>query len=341
MKKNVLSLITGSLIVLNSLSNAQPIITAAGINFVVGDQLNVVNATYVNPGSQGANQTWDLSAMVSSFTTQNVGVTASSTPYASNFTGATIALNQPAYGNYSYYKINSSAQQYYGYENVNGFQAYSDPEDMIRFPFTYNDTYIDPWSVTFLVSGTTKYRKGTTTVTADGYGTLITPAGSFTNVLRVHFVEDYIDSMNFSGSPAITNLHQEQYFWYKEGIHFALAEIYSASVNNGAPILSGTYLANPATGVNDLSNMISEYSLSPNPTSEQVKLNFTLTENKKVTINVFNALGQNIQLEQTENEMQGANTIELNVATLPEGIYFAQILLDGNVAGTKRFVVSK
>jgi hypothetical protein len=39
--------------------------------------------------------------------------------------------------------------------------------------------------------------------------------------------------------------------------------------------------------------------------------------------------------------MQGLNNIQLDVATLPEGIYFAQIVLEGNIAATKRFVVSK
>ncbi|MCC6702640.1 MAG: T9SS type A sorting domain-containing protein [Fluviicola sp.] len=46
-------------------------------------------------------------------------------------------------------------------------------------------------------------------------------------------------------------------------------------------------------------------------------------------------------MNQQMEGFQGTNTIQLDVATLPEGIYFASIVLDGTTAATKRFVVAK
>ena len=70
-------------------------------------------------------------------------------------------------------------------------------------------------------------------------------------------------------------------------------------------------------------------------------IDFTLTENKTVSVQVFNALGQKMDMNQQVDGFQGTNTIQLDVATLPEGIYFASIVLDGTTAATKRFVIAK
>jgi hypothetical protein len=339
MTKKLLSLITGSYLLIYSVSNAQPILTATGINPVIGDNFNNVSSNYISPGNSGANQTWDLSSLTynPSANPENA-VAASSTPYAANFPNANLAFTSMG-NSYDYYKTSSTAFQNYGYSTSNSnILAYTDPEDILRFPFTYNNTYTDSWGGTNTNGGQTDIAHGTTTVTADAYGTLITPAGTFANVLRLHVIIDQIDSTN--NTPTFI-LHEDLYEWYRNGIHNALAIAGSYSFGSGSPVPFSGYLANPSVGVNDIENMISEYTISPNPASEQLTLNFALTENKNVNVKVINVLGQNIQMEQAAKGLQGANSIELNVAKLPEGIYFAQILLDGNVAGTRRFVVSK
>src|ERR1039457_6406917 len=111
MKKILQILFFGSLI---STANvvAQPALTASGINPAVGDQINSNGASYVSPGNAGANQTWDLSATVSSGSGSFTYTTASSTTYASSYPNANVATN--ASGEYVYYKTSATTWQFYG-----------------------------------------------------------------------------------------------------------------------------------------------------------------------------------------------------------------------------------
>jgi hypothetical protein len=338
MKKNILYFITGCFTFMYSVSHAQPTLTAIGSNPVVGDHFSLVKSNYVNPGNAGANQTWNLSAMTNNSTHTFNAVTVSSTPDGTNFPNATVVFDGMPVNTYSYFKTSSSVQQNCGYATGFTYLSYSDPEDLLRFPFTYNTAYNDHWAGTYINSGFTIYRKGITTVTADGYGTLITPEGSISNVLRINVIQNYTDSSDVFGT---TTTNNNQFLWYKDGTHYALAFLTASVVSGTAPTQDAGYLSGNTVGISDITNSVSEYSVSPTLASDYVKLNFTLTENKKVNVNVFNTLGQSVQTAQTESGIQGTNTIELDVATLPEGIYFAQIMLDGTVAGTKRFVVSK
>jgi len=217
--------------------------------------------------------------------------------------------------------------------------TYSNFEDWMHFPFTYNNTYTDTWSATFVSGGYNFTRSGSTTVTADSYGTLITPNGTYTNVLRVHFVQVYQDS-TYIGTPYIITYNNDEYMWYKDGVHSALAAVFNLTTSASAPSSGGIYLTG-SVGINELPNYITSYSVFPNPAIDKITINFTLTENKKVDILLFNSLGQKMEINQNTNGFQGLNSVQLNVATLPKGIYFAQVLLDGNIAVTKRFVINK
>src|SRR4051812_19848380 len=92
---------------------AQPTLTAAGINFVVGNAFTAITSTVqTNPGSSGANQTWNLSSITGQTSTYTI-VTASSTSHAASFPSATMASSGTTAGT-AYYKPTSTAWQYYG-----------------------------------------------------------------------------------------------------------------------------------------------------------------------------------------------------------------------------------
>ena len=70
-------------------------------------------------------------------------------------------------------------------------------------------------------------------------------------------------------------------------------------------------------------------------------LDLNLKENQKVQIRFVNSLGQQVLNSQTVDCLQGLNSIQFDVADLPEGIYFAEITLKDNAIVNKRFVVTK
>src|SRR2546423_488849 len=74
-------------------SQAQPVLTATGINPVIGNTYTSNSTNFVAAGSAGANQTWDLTSMVSASTTTSTAVSPSTTPYAASFPTATVAYN--------------------------------------------------------------------------------------------------------------------------------------------------------------------------------------------------------------------------------------------------------
>lgn len=317
---------------------AQPTLTATGINPVVGITINNDGGNYVSPGSAGASQTWDLSTMTSGSPSSTTFSSPSSTPNAASFPTANVCVATAP--QYAYYKTSSTAWQNLGVVSGSGvIMSYSNAEDLLRFPFTFNDTYSDPWATTFVSGGTTFYRTGTTTVTADGYGTLITPAGTFSNVLRVHFFQDYQDSADIGGFPYIIDYQNDEYMWYLNGNHNPIALVFTLTTSLGSPFTAGSYMTG-VMGVNENKALVS-YELFPNPSSDDLKINIGLKEKQKVEIKLFSTLGTEVMQPVSGDGFQGENSYSLNVQNLPEGFYFAEVRLNGLPASTRRFSVCR
>lgn len=319
---------------------AQPTLTATGINPVVGDIFTQTSSTVgVNQGSSGAGQTWNLSSITGTTGTYSM-VAASSTTYSASFPGANLSET----GAVSYYKTSSTAWQIYGVVESTVTISYSNPEDVLHYPFTFNNSYTDTWSSTFVNAGSTYYRTGLDSIKADGYGTITTPIGTFNNALRVHFVQNYQDS-TYIGTPYVITYRNDEYMWYINGNHSAIAATYtftSASAFLGNTTTYGsTYLSNVVAGIDEQSDIISSYNLFPNPASNSININLSLTENQAVELKLFNSLGAQVLASVNKEGMQGENNYKLDISTLPEGIYFVQLHLDGNLTSTKRFIVTK
>ncbi len=334
MKKN-LHLLFITCIVLAAISaTAQPILTGAGVNPYIGATFTTNNCDYVNEGNAGANQTWDLSSLSVNNSNQVIIESPSSTPNGSSFPNANTAWSNTGSSNETgYYSGSSSALEFHGMDIPGTITIpYTDPEDMLRFPFTFNDTYTDNWSAYFASSGMTFHREGTSTVTADGYGTLITPEGTFNNVLRVHINQVYQDSANIAGSPYILNYNADSYIWYKEGYHTHLASTYSLTSTAG-PQTYASYISSPPVSTDEITAEI-KCEIYPNPASELV--NISLSEARQdVELRIVNALGQQFNVP----VVSGQSSVQLDVSQLQDGLYFIQIFNEDKILTTKRILV--
>jgi hypothetical protein len=324
---------------------AQPTLTSAGLTPVINDVITNKTVAYVSPGTAGANQTWNLSAMTGTATATSTVVTVASTPYAATFASSSVCIKGSS-GSYTYLKNSSAAEQLSGIVVPSGTATitfnYSNVEDLLHFPFNYTNLYTDTWATTFVNAGYTYYRKGTDSVKYDGYGTLILPSGTYNNVSRVHFVQNYQDSTFFTGiGPYIITYRNDEYFWYLNGNHGAIANVFTLTNSATAPTQSGSYMTTIAVGVEEENAIISSCKLFPNPAINNVNISVNLTESQKVEIKLFNTLGTQVNSIFSSEGVLGTNDFKLDVSTLPEGVYFAQIHLDGNLSATRRFVVSK
>lgn len=310
-------------------------ITATGCNPVIGETFNYKTTTSFGPGGSGSGQTWNFATISGTSSTSSV-VAVGSTTSGSSFPSANIALSGAA-SSYSYQKTSSTALQHYGSVAGGVVISYSNPEDLLHYPFAMPNTYSDNFAATFTSSGMTFYRKGSVTVTADGSGTLITPTGTFTSVLRVHMVETYSDSANVFGTPTVTAYTNDQYLWYKDGTHFPLASTYTFTTGAGSTS-AGNYYVSTSVGVDEINALLNSLTVFPNPTSQNVRLNFSLINNQKMQLVIANSLGQVITTQNME-KTAGEQTIDLDVTGFDKGIYFVRITTEDGLTATRKIIV--
>lgn len=314
----------------------QPVLTNTNCNPIIGDQFTHNLTNYVSPGSAGANQTWNLSAMTATATNSASFVTVASTPLPS-FPNANMSFKSGT--TYKYYKTTTTALQ-----NCNGVASgsitiqYTDLEDQLHFPFNYNNSYSDTWQGSYAILSTNFIRKGTTTVTADGYGTLTTPAGTFTNVMRVHLYTAYKDSIISNGF--VFNRTDEEYRWYAPNSHYHVASVYTSTNSSNPNTTGGSYMDNFVNvGINEYQNQFSNVNLFPTPASDVLNISFPESISNNVEVSVSNVQGQELKKQIYNTQLSSNQT--MNVSDLPAGVYFLQLKADGVASCNKRFVITK
>lgn len=316
---------------------AQPTLTDVNSNPVIGDMFTWKLTNAISPGTSGANQTWNLNTLSVTSTSNYTVVSVASTPSPASFPNANVSLSDGS-TTYGLYKTSVAAFQNYGTINGTVTMSYSNPEDYIHYPFNYNNTYVDAYACTYTAGGVTFYRTGTTTVTADGHGTLVTPAGTLTSVMRVHLNQVYKDSSN-PGFPFIINYVNDEYLWYKTGIHAAAASVYSLTINGGSPTSGGHYINNIAVGLNENSEIGKGVNLYPVPVSDVLTINSEKGFKENVSATIYNATGQRVKTKTIETNI--ASNFNLDVSDLSTGVYFMQINMDGVLSRNLRFVICR
>lgn len=340
MKKNLLKTLA-ALTICSSASIAQPTLTATGINPVVGDSYILKQGNFVSPGSAGANQTWNLSTLVSTSTASYTSANPSSTPYAASFTNSNFCMNEATNGVYVYGKTSTTAWQNTGAYGGGVLFAYSNPEDFLHYPFNMGNTFTDPWAVDFVSGGMNFARTGTTSVTYDGYGTLTLPNGTFSNVVRVHFYQSFQDVYTFASTTNTITYTNDEYMWYLNGNHQTIAAVYT-SANSTAPgqtQQSGFYVNSIVSSVNEYDNVSSNIISFPNPASDEINFNFINNVEIK-EIQIYDITGK-LMLTEKINFLELDNGINIKLNDFSNGIYLVKFIsVDGSV-GTKKITIKK
>lgn len=75
----------------------------------------------------------------------------------------------------------------------------------------------------------------------------------------------------------------------------------------------------------DFENSLSSLKLYPNPTSQNATLEYSLLENSKINITVYDIIGKEVLKIADENQNIGNYKVELNTSNLKSGIYFVKI----------------
>jgi hypothetical protein len=213
--------------------------------------------------------------------------------------------------------------------------SYSNPEDILHFPFNMGNTYSDTWAVTF-INGTTFTRTGTTTVTYDGYGSLKLASGVYNNAVRVHFQQVYSDV--YSGGTI--NYNNDEYMWYINGNHQPVAVTYTLtnSTSPSNPTKYAVIMSNVVSSVYDHEDVFSSISTFPVPASNEI--NFNLNNTPVTSIEIIDIAGKSIYNQPViEDHIQ--NYVTVNTSEFKDGIYFAKFTTKDGQIGTKKISIAK
>jgi len=295
-----------------------------------GDSFKRYNAdtTGVLPGDSGAGKIWNFSNLdiQTTYVAYNY-VAPSVTPYGALFPDATVSYaNDPVYG---YYKVTSSEYETIGMSSSVNSWIYSDPEVMFTYPFSYGSNLVDSLYATSFYLGINHYRIGTRTTVADGYGTLILPSGRYNNLLRVKVIQNYSDS----SSTNVVHVYGVTYSWY-DGVNKTPAltiSTFSNTVGGSTTSIKMVNVSSAVDGVADNKKIQESIVLYPNPANNKVSI--TLPETWATIeniISVYNTRGLLMLLKHACDK-----SIELDISTLPVGIYII------NITGNANTLVSK
>lgn len=286
------------------------------IGYTAGENYSMYpSTTQTNPGAAGTGVTWDLSAL-----TAGTPVTvASSVNSGGTFPSANLKLTQ-SNGGIIYYNVTNSVLDVVGIDAGGTVFTYSNPATYLQFPVTPSQNYTDQFACSFTVSGYNFTRTGSTQTEFSGYGTLITPNGTFTDVVRLKSTQTITDvySLGTINSTIIS------FNWYKAGVHHELANV-SATTSNGNTTYSNYYATVPANlGLEE--NELINLSVFPNPSTDVLHI----SSDEVISKVEFYTISGELSLNHLMNEN---NKVEINIADLNSGMYLVKVYgKDGSIS---------
>ena len=305
--KRILLLSTFSFIGLVIL--AQPTIQSSEFYPSIGESFTTYPSDSVFQGPAGNNVTWDLSGQ-NAYLSYNNNVSATDPSYPA----ATHKMVQVG-GSVIYLDLTTDDYLILALTFGGGSIVYSDPNKMYQFPMTMGTSFTDNAVATIDQFGDITLRTVTTDGEVDGYGTLITPEGTYTDVLRVHLFKTIVDDEQGS----ISTTTQDIYMWLKAGIYHELANVqitYSDGEAWGTSYYTGANTVGLAENTSETPLV-----LFPNPAQDIVSLKF---DSKIDNIEVFDMNGRSIAVEFNPTNKT------IDVSGLNSGIYYVNVYSNNN-----------
>ena len=329
----------------SSVLSAQTSLTFEKNGLISGDSFTFREIQFPDPGKAGRNQVWDYSNI--KYTGKSPVGTLQNAP-AQKISGVgtyNLLLSDNGYD----YFMNSSPNKLeeLGYINndLKITLSYSDPVIKMKYPFSYGEQFSDHFIGAAMVNETSRIDFfGDCTVSADAYGTLILPDRVIDNALRVTATKKGLQ-INMCGTADVNIV---KYSWFVSGYRYPVltASIIENSNNGGAPVITKSAFTNtlqlPEQNATLKSATIANQSvaqdvivtISPNPFNDQLTFNYSLPEQRSVSIELYDTSGkQSGWLVKSENQSEGLHTGELKATTfgLTPGIYFLRFAFDQQV----------
>lgn len=286
---------------------------------------SAATATNVPVSTTGSGVTWDCSGLAQENGTPLVTFAVTSptgTTYAADYPNANWFWTDPALSSlvgYHYYNLSADTFMLYG-EHTPGssYEIYDNPELEMKLPFSYGDVYSNTYSKTnYNANGSvSSYQTGNNTLTYDGFGTLILPCGTFTNVARTNNVRT-----NSLGATTT------EYNWY---LVPGGERLLNYQTNGGVKVI---YVNAATTGIHSKTETTEMISMYPQPMKEQTIIH--LEKNVKAgTVKIIDPSGKIISSQTFEG-----TDVQINRDGMNSGLYFVQVYANGTLLAAKKLIV--
>ncbi len=281
---------------------AQPTIQSSDFYPAVGESFVLNYGNYVSPGSAGNDVTWDLSGI-----TANSVIPVNALAANSSYPGSTITIEYQGQSNL-HPNLTPTGYLIVGESTSTASATYTDAKKLYQFPMTIGTSYTENFNGSIVSSGVTFSRTGSVTSEVDGYGTLITPSGTYTNVLRIHSVHTSTDT--YMGQSLTGTI--DMYTWIQAGFHCELAVV--QNINMMGNVQTVGYYATNALGLSD--NAAGVLVMHPNPAQDLVSL--------KHDQQIDNAEVRDLNGRIAAAEFNQSNN-SIDVSKLPAGVYYVTV----------------
>ena len=182
--------------------------------------------------------------------------------------------------------------------------------------YTFTTTKIIPFKFTFTSPAA---------IPSSGFfASVQTPYASINDSIRI-FSDTKTNLVNDSSSWVLTSGNNWKTMRSNRGAKVQLAIM---------PIVSCRPIVGIKENVNEFTGNVN---IMPNPNNGMFNLVFTLPNEQKINVRIYNALGQEISNNSLENVT--SNVISINISDKPEGIYFISIT-NGTQKTVKKVIVS-
>lgn len=278
----------------------------------VGDEHYFNIANNVGPGSYGPNITWDFSALQDKSTLTSYMYSAYTTANTTDIPEANAVLEE--FETKFYFKTSDNIIEQYGTVTKNNtLTIYSKPFVKMVFPFHYGETYSGDFAGT--VYGNNNYEAkftGNYELKADAFGTLILPGNiTYSNVFRIRTTREQCYSSNSSCNCATIS-----YKWYTKDIRYPLLTIIQTKTSKGVKTIRTAYYARAKNQSkveikNESKKLIAdnlEAKIYPNPFMESFKIDYTLTRDSDLKIEIYDNSGRKVNSVQKNNQKAGYYT---------------------------------
>ena len=287
---------------LNWYSLAQPIVTAATFTDFSETYYDVPDFSGFTAGGAGANQVWNFgSAVIDPTTSYHLNTVAASTaPYFASFPAAnycvrySVTFEGMLFENFMLQHLTNSGLEGLAITSSTMIQEnYTPNTHFMPLPLHFGDSYED------IYQSTLDPTPHSSTNTYDAYGTLTTPYGTFTNVVRVKNVED----------------GETNYEWFQLSPYRMLVSA------NFSPAGFFTVYNPTALGINQPVAVASKISVTPNPATTRLTLN--MPDDMTIdSIRITDLLGKTVAVPV-------ATASAIDISKLATGVYVLRVASGG------------